>query len=360
MRTVKVGIIGCGLIANDKHMPSLAKVDNVQMVAFCDLIPERAEAAAKKFGTPDAKVFTNYKDLLALEEIEVVHVLTPNSSHASISIDALESGKHVMCEKPMAVTGAEAKAMYEAHLRSGKKLTVGYQSRSSAKSQLLKKMIQNGELGDIYFAKAVATRRRGVPTWGVFLDKEKQGGGPMIDIGTHSLDLILWLMDNYEPESVVGSVFHKLKHTENAANEWGSWDPNEFEVEDSAFGYVKFKNGATVIIETSWALNIADDSGNLVCGTKGGADFNNRKLRINGERDGSLFVNEIDVDPNARELFRGEKLTDFEYEAKQWIHSIVNDTEPLVKPREAMIVSQILEAVYQSAETGKIVYFDQE
>ncbi|PJN56508.1 putative oxidoreductase YcjS [Paenibacillus sp. GM2FR] len=360
MRTVKVGIIGCGMIANGKHMPCLSKVDNVQMVAFCDLKPERAEEAAKKYGTPDAKVFTNYNDLLAMEEIEVVHVLTPNSSHATISIDALESGKHVMCEKPMAVTGAEAKAMYEAHLRTGKKLTVGYQNRSNAKSQLLKKMIADGELGDIYFAKAVATRRRGVPTWGVFLDKEKQGGGPMIDIGTHSLDLILWLMDNYEPVSVVGSVFHKLKYTENAANEWGAWDPNEFEVEDSAFGYVKFKNGATVIIETSWALNIAEGGGNLLCGTKGGADFAKNELRINGERDGSLFLNKIEVNPNAREQFRGEELTDFEYEAKQWIHSIVNDTEPLVKPREAMIVSQILEAVYVSADTGKTVYFDQE
>ncbi len=357
MRAVKVGIIGCGMIANGKHMPCLAKLDNVQLVAFCDLKPERAEEAAAKYGTPDAQVFTNYKDLLALDEIEVVHVLTPNSSHAMISVDALESGKHVMCEKPMAVTGAEARAMYEAHLRTGKKLTVGYQNRSNARSQLLKKMIVNGELGDIYFAKAVATRRRGVPTWGVFLDKEQQGGGPMIDIGTHSLDLILWLMDNYEPESVVGSVFHKLKHTENAANEWGSWNPDEFEVEDSAFGYVKFKNGATVIIETSWALNIADGGGNLLCGTKGGADFAKNELRINGERDGCLFMNAIDVNANARERFRGEQLTDFEYEAKQWIHSIVNDTEPLVKPREAMVVTQILEAVYRSAETGKTVYF---
>ncbi|NBD23703.1 Gfo/Idh/MocA family protein [Paenibacillus glycinis] len=357
MRTIKVGIIGCGMIANGKHMPSLAKVDNAEMVAFCDLNEERARAAADKYGAPGAKVFTDYKQLLAMEEIEVVHVLTPNVSHAFLSIDAMEAGKHVMCEKPMAKTGAEAKAMYEAHVRTGKKLSVGYQNRSKAQSQLLKRMIDNGELGEIYYAKAVATRRRGVPTWGVFLDKEKQGGGPMIDIGTHSLDLILWLMNNYEPESVTGSVFHKLKHTENAANEWGSWDPEEFEVEDSAFGYVKFKNGAVVSIETSWMLNIAKSEGSYLCGTKGGADFKDG-LRINGERDGNLFVNVIDVDPKARERFRGEDLTDFEYEARQWIDCIANDTEPLVKPEEAMVVSAILEAVYISAETGKPVYFD--
>jgi predicted dehydrogenase len=360
VRTVKVGIIGCGVIANGKHMPSLSKLDNVQMAAFCDLEIERAEEAARKYGVQGAKVFTNYKDLLAMDDIEVVHVLTPNSSHAPISIDVLESGKHVMCEKPMAITGAEARAMYEAHLRTGKKLTIGYQSRSNARNQLLKKMIAGGELGEIYFAKAVATRRRGVPTWGVFLDKEKQGGGPLIDIGTHSLDMILWLMNNYEPESVVGSVFHKLKHTENAANEWGSWDPDKFEVEDSAFGYVKFKNGATVIIESSWALNIAESGTGLLCGTKAGADLYPDGIRMNGERDGNLFLNKIDVNPNARQLFRGEQMTDFEYEAKHWIHSIVNDTEPLVKPREAMVVSQILEAVYISADTGKPVYFEQE
>ncbi|WP_169083890.1 Gfo/Idh/MocA family protein [Paenibacillus sp. PL91] len=357
MRTVKVGIIGCGMIANGKHMPSLAKIENVEMVAFCDLIEERAREGAGQYGVPGAKVFTDYKELLAMEEIEVIHVLTPNISHAVISIDAMEAGKHVMCEKPMAKTGAEAKAMYEAHVKTGKKLTVGYQNRSRAQSQLLKKMIENDELGEIYYAKAVATRRRGVPTWGVFLDKEKQGGGPMIDIGTHSLDLILWLMNNYEPQSVVGSVFHKLKDTENAANEWGSWDPKQFEVEDSAFGYVKFKNGAVVSIETSWALNIAKPDGSYLCGTKGGADFTDG-LRINGERDGSLFINAIDVNPNNREQFRGENMTDFEYEAKQWISSVVNDTEPLVKPEEAMVVSAILEAVYISAETGKPVYFD--
>jgi predicted dehydrogenase len=359
MRKVKVGIIGVGGIANGKHMPNLAKVENVEMVAFCDLIEERAVEGAKKYGVPGAKVFTNYKDLLAMEDIEVVHVLTPNYNHAEISIAALEAGKHVMCEKPMAKTAAEARAMYEAHKRTGKKLTIGYQSRSRADTQYLKKLIDNGELGEIYFAKALAVRRRGVPTWGVFLDKEKQGGGPMIDIGTHSLDLTLWLMNNYEPVSVTGSTFEKLKYTENAANEWGAWDTSKFAVEDSAFGYVKFKNGATVIIETSWALNTLESvpGGTILCGTKAGADFMDG-LRINGEKQGSLYVNKINVNDLGREKYRGEKLIAFEYEARQWIDCIVNDTEPLVKPEEALVVSEILEAVYKSAETGQTVYFN--
>ena len=125
-RTVRIGIIGCGGIANGKHMPSLAKLDNALMVAFCDIIPERAEAAKEKYGTPDAKVYTDYKELLKDESIEVVHVLTPNREHAQLTIDALYAGKHVMCEKPMAKTAADAKRMCEAARATGKKLTIGY------------------------------------------------------------------------------------------------------------------------------------------------------------------------------------------------------------------------------------------
>lgn len=358
LNKIKVGIVGVGMIANGKHMPSLAKLENVEMAAFCDLIEERAAAGAAKYGVPDAKVFTDYKELLAIPEIDVVHVLTPNDSHAQIAVDAMEAGKHVMCEKPMAKTAAGARAMYEAHLRTGRKLTIGYQNRSRTDCLYLKNMIRNGELGDIYLAKALAVRRRGVPTWGVFLDKEKQGGGPMIDIGTHTLDLTLWLMDNYEPESVTGSVFHKLNDTENAANEWGPWNPNEFTVEDSAFGYVKMKNGAAIIIETSWALNTADVKGGgaVLYGTKAGADFFDG-LRINGEKDGSLFLSKIEVDPLQRLQYNAEKMTDFEFEARQWIDSIAGGTEPLVKPKEALVVSEILEAVYRSAETGQTIYF---
>ena len=195
-RIVKVGIIGCGGIANGKHMPSLAKIDNVQMVAFCDIIREKAEKAAVDFGVDGAKVYTDYKELLKDKDIEVVHVCTPNRSHSFITVDALEAGKHVMCEKPMAINYAEAKKMLDAAQRTGKKLTIGYQNRNTPQAQYLKRAVENGDLGDIYFAKAHARRRRGVPTWGVFLNEYEQGGGPLIDIGTHALDLTLWTMNN--------------------------------------------------------------------------------------------------------------------------------------------------------------------
>ena len=137
-RIVKVGIIGCGGIANGKHMPSLKAVKGVEMVAFCDIIEERAVKAAAEYGTEDAKVYTDYKELLKDKDIEVVHVLTPNRSHSFITVDALEAGKHVMCEKPMAKTYADAQKMLEAAKRTGKKLTIGYQARQRADSQYLK------------------------------------------------------------------------------------------------------------------------------------------------------------------------------------------------------------------------------
>ena len=219
-KKLKIGIIGCGGIANGKHMPSLAAIPEVEMVAFCDLIEERAVEAAKKYGTPDAKVYTDYHELLADKSIDVVHVLTPNKEHAPITIDALHAGKHVMCEKPMAKTAAEAREMVKAAKESGKKLTIGYQNRQKPESIYLKKVVQRGDLGEIYFAKAPAIRRRGTPTWGVFLNEEEQGGGPLIDIGTHSLDLTLYLMDNYSPKMVVGTKYKKLLNPD-CGNRWG-------------------------------------------------------------------------------------------------------------------------------------------
>ena len=286
MDMVKIGIIGCGGIANGKHMPALKKLKDVEMVAFCDIIEERAQKAAKEYGVPGAKVFTDYKELLKLD-LDVVHVLTPNKQHSFITVDALEAGKHVMCEKPMAINTVEAQKMLDAAKRTGKKLTIGYQNRFRPECQYLKKVVEAGDLGDIYYARAQAIRRRAVPTWGVFLDAENQGGGPLIDIGTHALDLTLWEMDNYEPAMVVGSVFRKLADNENAANAWGSWDPKKFTVEDSAFGFIKMKNGATIVLESSWALNtlLVDEAKTILCGDKAGADM------LGDGPDGGLRVN---------------------------------------------------------------------
>ena len=200
MNKVRIGIIGCGGIANNKHIPSLKKVDKLcEIVAFCDIYEEKAQSLAKKYGSDKAKIYTDYHALLEDKAIDVVHICTPNVSHAAITVDAFEAGKHVLCEKPMAHTTEDAAKMVDAWKKSNRKFTIAYQNRFRPEVQMLKKCCAIGDLGEIYFAKAHAVRRRAVPNWGVFMDKAKQGGGPLIDIGTHALDITLWLMDNYEP-----------------------------------------------------------------------------------------------------------------------------------------------------------------
>ena len=355
----RVGIVGCGGIANGKHLPALKALPNVKMVAFCDLIRERAEKALKEYGAEGAKVYDTYEELVADPTIDVVHVLTPNKAHAPISIAAMEAGKDVMCEKPMAKTAADARAMVECAKRTGKTLTIGYQNRFRPDSLYLKKCCEAGDLGEVYYARAHAIRRRAVPTWGVFLDEEAQGGGPLIDIGTHALDLTLWEMNNYEVESVMGSVYRKLADTKDAANAWGPWDPEKFTVEDSAMGFIKMKNGATIVLEASWALNTldVDEAKTSLCGTKAGADMKDG-LRINGERFSKMYVTKPDLEAGGVAFYDGSVKDAKDVEAEQFYAALENGTKPTVLPEQALVVTEILEAIYTSAKTGKPVYFD--
>ncbi len=357
-KVVKIGIIGCGGIANGKHMPALLKVENAQMVAFCDIVPERAEKAAKEYGAEGAKVYSDYKELLEDKDIDVVHVCTPNLSHKDISIDALESGKHVMCEKPMAKTAADAREMLEVAKRTGNKLTIGYQNRFRTDSLYLKSACERGDLGEIYFAKAHAIRRRAVPTWGVFLNEEEQGGGPLIDIGTHALDLTLWEMNNYKVKSVMGNVYKAWDGRTSEANAWGPWDKDEYTVEDSAFGFITMEDGATIILESSWALNSLDvgEAKTTLCGTLAGADMRDG-LRINGEDLGKFYVKTPGLDAGGVDFYDSEGDDPAVTEAQMWIDAVINDTEPLVKPEQALVVTEILEAIYNSAKTKKPVFF---
>lgn len=357
---IAVGIIGCGGIANGKHMPSLIKVEGVKLVAFCDLLPERAQEAAKTYGTPDAGVYTDYKEMLKHPGLQVVHVLTPNSSHSEISCAAMRAGMDVMCEKPMAINSAQAKAMLDCRDETGRKLTIGYQNRFRADSRYLKQCCDNGDLGDIYYARAQAIRRRGVPTWGVFLDAEKQGGGPLIDIGTHALDMTLWLMNNYEPELVVGSVYRKLGDRENAANIWGSWDPKKYTVEDSAFGFVRMKNGATIYLESSWALNtlLVEEGKTILCGTEGGADMLGTKdapLRFNGEKYSKTYESYPDLGVGQVAYYAGSSNDPGDLEAESWIAHVRGEGELVTKPEQAYVVTRILEAIYESGRNRKPV-----
>ena len=336
MGKLKVGIIGCGGIANQKHFPALKNnADLAEMVAFCDIIEERAAKAAEEYGVEGAKVYTDYRELLADPEIDIVHICTPNVSHSKIAVDAFAAKKNVYCEKPMSHNPEEAQKMVDAWKESGMKFTIGYQNRFRPEVQNLHASCEKGELGEIYYGKAHAVRRRAVPTWGVFPNKALQGGGPLIDIGTHALDITLWCMNNYDVDSVNGSVYYKLGHLPQATegNLFGPWDPETYEVEDSAMGYIKMKDGATIMLEASWALNILDsrEASTTLCGT---------------------------ISPvGSVAYFGGGSGEEGTIDCKQWLEAVKNDTEPLVKPEEALVVTKVLDAIYRSAEANKEIKF---
>ena len=360
-KKLRIGIIGCGGIATSKHMPSLAKVKEVEMVAFCDIIEERAINAAKKFGAEGSKSYVDYKELLKDETLDVVHVCTPNRSHSFITVDALEAGKHVMCEKPMAINSEEAKKMVDAAKRTGKMLTIGYQNRQRKDAKYLKAEADAGVFGDIYYAKATALRRRAVPTWGVFINEYEQGGGPLIDIGTHALDLTLWTMDNYKPKYCVGTTYHKLNDQTESANVFGQWKPEEFTVEDSAFGFIVMENGATINLESAWAINMTDtkEACTTICGTKAGAKMLDQGvLEINGVNHNTMYESRPNLDGKGVPFYDAGSYNPADEEAKQWINAILTGTQPTVLPEQAYCVTQILEGIYESAKTGKPFYFE--
>ena len=359
MKNLRAGIIGCGGIAEGKYFPAIKAAGGVDLMAFCDASEAKAGIACAQHGVPGARAFPDYQDLLALD-LDLVFICTPNRSHSEITVAALKSGKHVMCEKPMAINSLEAGKMLAAARETGKLLTIGYQNRFRADSQYLKKSAEAGVLGEIYFAKANAVRRRAVPTWGVFLNEQEQGGGPLIDIGTHALDLTLWVMDNYRPKYAVGTTYHKLNRDRDTANAWGDWDPDAFTVEDSAFGFIVMENGATIMLCASWALNTleVEEATCTLSGTRAGADFHDG-LRINGVRHNQQYVEMADMKTGSAAFFEGTQVKPEVLEIETFLKAVRGEGKLCVLPEQALVVTQILEGIYESARTGQPYYFKQ-
>ncbi|MHB9036505.1 MAG: Gfo/Idh/MocA family protein [Armatimonadota bacterium] len=340
MDKIRIGLIGCGGIARSCHIPALVAQPDVEVVAVCDIDQDCCKAVAGEFDIPH--VFRDYRDLLALKEIAAVDICTPNFVHMAPTIDALEAGKHVLVEKPIARNAKEGQKMVDAARRSAKKLMVAQCFRYRSDCQALKRFIEGGALGEMYYTRVQAMRRRGIPSWGVFTDKEKQGGGPLIDIGVHVLDTALWLLGHPKPISASAVTYTKFGNRQDVFGVWGPWDHTKFTVEDFAAGFVRFENGASLAIESSFAANIEKDSMNFsILGTDGGCQLD--PLRVFREEHGML----VDISPTCLPT------TDmYESEVRAFADCILNDTDPPVTGEQALTVSRILDAIYESSECG--------
>jgi predicted dehydrogenase len=346
VKKIGVGIIGSGGIAQGAHLPGYKalETDGVKIVAVADAVEATAKAAAEKFDVPHR--FTDYRKLLAMDEIDAVSVCTPNFLHKQPTIDALNAGKHVLVEKPLAMNAQEGREMVEAARKTGKKLQVGFMNRFTSQTQALKRFIDAGDMGDIYYARAQALRRRGIPGWGVFTQKDKQGGGPLIDIGVHILDLTLYLMGHPKPTHVSGIAYTKFGTRGDVLGLMGQWDPKIFTVEDFAVGLVRFENGASVVLESSFVANMEQQDlfTTQLFGTEGGCQFSPIKMFF--EKNRTL----IDATPVFLPNVRAH-----EAEIRAFVEAIRDDKPVPVPGEEGLMVTQIIDGIYRSSEEGREV-----
>ena len=271
-KKVKIGIIGTGWIA-EAHIASYQKMADVEVVALADLIPGKAEAFAKRYGVEGARCYESGHAMLEAEELDGVSVCTYNTQHAPCAIDALEHGVNVMLEKPFTVTLDEAIAVMKAEKKSGKILTIGYQPRMSENIQMIKKIIDSGELGKVYYMQAGGGRRAGIPTpFGTsFIEKETGGVGAMGDIGTYTLDMLLTAVGYPKPLTVTGyaSNFLGTKPEYYAAKGHPEY-AEKFGVEDFAAGFIRLEGDIMLDFRISWAMHMDTCGDTLILGTEGG------------------------------------------------------------------------------------------
>lgn len=346
MKKTKVAIIGTGSISHF-HTAAYKKLPNVEIVAACDINEERVLEFSKTYDIP--KVFTDYNEMLKLPEIDAVSVTTWNNSHAPASIAALKAGKHVLCEKPLALSTAEAQSMLEASKKTNKLLMVGFVRRFGGNTIALKELIEKDYFGDIYYAKAGCIRRWGNPG-GWFSDNKRSGGGPVIDLGVHMIDLVRYLAGKPKAISVYASTFNKIgmKPGIKGVTKYCAKDYDTFnDVEDCATALIRFDNGLTLAFETSWVQNIKEDSLYLdIFGDKAGAQME-PKLELYGDMNGYLtnFTPLI-----APESYGFEH--NFEEEIKHFIDCVENGTECINTAEDGLEIMKILEAIYESSRTG--------
>lgn len=352
MEKLRVGVIGAGSIS-DLHLAAYAKNEEAELVAIADLNEGRAREKADQFGAK--KVYTDYHDLLADDEIDSVSICLWNNLHAKVAIDALDAGKNVLVEKPLSMTVEEAKKIEEAVHRNKKLLQVGFVRRHGANTKIIKDFIDGGDLGEIYYAKASYLRRLGNPG-GWFADKEKSGGGPLIDIGVHVIDICWYLMGRPKVKSVSGNVYHKLGNRKNIKNlnfyKAADYDASKNTVEDMANALIRFENGASLMVDVSFTLHAKQDEVSVkLYGDKGGAEL---------EPDLLIVTEKYDTILNATPQISQTTFDftqSFQNEINHFVTSCLTGEESNSPVEDGVEIMKILCGVYESSEKGIEIQF---
>ncbi|QQE10925.1 Gfo/Idh/MocA family oxidoreductase [Planctomycetota bacterium] len=345
-KQLRTAFIGSGGIANT-YLGCIKRIDELDVVALSDISMETMLKRAEEHEIGNDALFTDYKQMLREAQPDVVFVCTPNGLHCPASIAASKAGAHVMVEKPMAMNAREGKRMIEAAKKANKKLIVGYQWRFDPKTQFIKKQVDSGVLGDVLFGKVWALRRRGIPNWGVFGRKELQGGGPMIDIGVHSLEMCHYAMGSPKPVSAMGMTWTYLgdKPSDQIESHWKGWDYKTYNVEDLAVGHIRFDNGAVIQIESSFAAHIPENRIDFqLMGTKGGCTWNDSK--IFKDENGYMVNSEPGYLPAS------DFVENFYLKIRNFVDHINYGIKPVAPIEDGLMVQQMLDAIYKSAEQG--------
>ena len=342
-KKLRVAFIGAGGIAGT-HMRYLADMDDVELVAMADISEESMGRWTEQFGISAA--YTDYKKMLRQVKPDAVSVCTPNGMHAPASIAASNAGAHVIVEKPMAMSGRQAQSMIDAAKKNRRKLVIGFQHRFDPKTKFIKDAVDAGQMGKVVYARVQALRRRGIPNWGVFGRKDLQGGGPLIDIGVHAIEMTHYAMGSPRPIAASGSTFTYLGDKKSdVVSQWPNWDHKSYTVEDLAIGQIRFDNGAVLSIEASFAAHIEKEAWNFtIMGEKGGASWDPPGLF----RDDNGYM----VNSKPGWLPGGDSGDCFGLKMRNFVEHVLYDEPTLAPAEHGLMVQKMLDGIYASAEKG--------
>lgn len=344
---LRVAFIGCGGISQ-VHLDVLKKMPEVEVVAGVDTKPEMLKRMEEKWGV--TALYKDWKKMLKEIQPDAVSICTPNGVHAPAAIDSSKAGCHVITEKPMAMTPAECQKMIDAAKKAKKKLAVGFQYRYHPNTQFLTRARDEGQFGNIMFVKCQALRRRGIPNWGVFGQKKLQGGGPMIDIGVHVMEMAHYVMGSPKPVAATGNIWTWMGNKPSQVqSQWPNWDYKTYTVEDLAIGHIRFENGAILQVEASFVAHIEKDVWNFqLMGEKGGCQWD--PPMIYTDRAGTM-INSVPGFLSSKTDFTSL----FTSKLRNFVDACMKNT-PLEAPGEAgMAVQKMIDGVYRSAAAGKEV-----